>query len=69
MCIRDSLNPDDFYILASKEQVVVPPQFAAEMVPYDTLVGEFGSIMQGSSILVLGGLEHLRRPLAARGRS
>jgi len=35
------LNPDDFYILASKEEVVVPPAFAAEMVPYDTLVGEF----------------------------
>ncbi|MCR9256617.1 MAG: 2'-deoxycytidine 5'-triphosphate deaminase [Alphaproteobacteria bacterium] len=35
------LNPDDFYILASKEEVVVPPNFAAEMVPYDTLVGEF----------------------------
>ena len=35
------LNPDDFYILASKEAVTVPPDHAAEMVAYDTLVGEF----------------------------
>ena len=35
------LNPGDFYILASKEAVTVPPDHAAEMVAYDTLVGEF----------------------------
>jgi dCTP deaminase len=35
------LNPDDFYILASREAVTVPPEQAAEMVAYDTLVGEF----------------------------
>lgn len=35
------LNLDDFYILASKEAVSVPPDHAAEMVPYDTEVGEF----------------------------
>lgn len=35
------LNPDDFYILASGERVSVPPDFAAELVPYDPLVGEF----------------------------
>jgi dCTP deaminase len=35
------LNPDDFYILASKEAVMVPPDHAAEMLAYDTLVGEF----------------------------
>lgn len=35
------LNPDDFYILASKEKVRVPPGFAAEMVGYDPSVGEF----------------------------
>ena len=35
------LNPDDFYILASREAVSVPPEYAAEMVAYDTLVGEF----------------------------
>jgi len=35
------LDPDDFYVLASKESVVVPPDHAAEMLAYDTLVGEF----------------------------
>jgi len=35
------LNPDDFYILASKEAVKVPPDCAVEMVAYDTMVGEF----------------------------
>lgn len=35
------LDPDQFYILASKEAVHVPPHYAAEMVPYNTLVGEF----------------------------
>ena len=35
------LNPGDFYILASKEPITVPPDHAAEMVAYDTLVGEF----------------------------
>jgi dCTP deaminase len=35
------LDPDAFYILASKEAVHVPPELAAEMVPFDPLVGEF----------------------------
>ena len=35
------LNPDEFYILASKECVMVPPDYAAEMSAYDTRVGEF----------------------------
>jgi dCTP deaminase len=35
------LNPDDFYILASRELIRVPPNFAASMVPYDPSVGEF----------------------------
>lgn len=35
------LDPEDFYILASKEPVKVPPDHAAEMLAYDTLVGEF----------------------------
>jgi len=35
------LEPEHFYILASKESVVVPPHVAAEMVAYDTTVGEF----------------------------
>ena len=35
------LDPGEFYILASKESVQVPPDYAAEMVPFDPLVGEF----------------------------
>jgi dCTP deaminase len=35
------LDPDLFYILASKEAVHVPPDYAAEMTPFDPLVGEF----------------------------
>jgi dCTP deaminase len=35
------LDPNDFYILASKERVRIPHTFAAEMVPYDPSVGEF----------------------------
>jgi dCTP deaminase len=35
------LDPGEFYILASTEAVQVPPDYAAEMVPFDPLVGEF----------------------------
>ena len=35
------LDPGQFYILASKEAVHVPPDYAAEMTPFDPLVGEF----------------------------
>ena len=35
------LDPDEFYILVSNEAVHVPPLYAAEMVPFDPLVGEF----------------------------
>lgn len=35
------LDPAEFYILASRESVRVPPGYAAEMIAYDTLVGEF----------------------------
>ena len=35
------LDPDDFYIVASREWVSVPPDHAAEMTPYNPVVGEF----------------------------
>lgn len=35
------LNPDDFYILLSKEKIRIPPDYAAEMVAYDPSIGEF----------------------------
>ena len=38
---RIILDPDEFYILASREAVTIPPSHAAEMVPFNPLVGEF----------------------------
>jgi len=35
------LDPNDFYILASKESVSVPPAYVAEMAPFDPLIGEY----------------------------
>jgi len=35
------LDPNEFYILMSREAVHVPPAYAAEMTPFDPLVGEF----------------------------
>lgn len=35
------LDPDDFYILASKERIRIPPNYSAAMVAYDPSVGEF----------------------------
>jgi dCTP deaminase len=35
------LEPDEFYILMTKEAIAVPPDYAAEMMPYDTRAGEF----------------------------
>jgi dCTP deaminase len=38
---RIVLRPGDFYLLASKERVGVPPGYAAEMEQYDPSLGEF----------------------------
>jgi dCTP deaminase len=35
------LEPDEFYILMTRESIAVPPDYAAEMMPYDTRAGEF----------------------------
>jgi dCTP deaminase len=35
------LSPNEFYILASKERIQVPPDYAAEMIPIDPMMGEF----------------------------
>ena len=35
------LDPGEFYILASGERMAIPRDHAAEMVPFDPLVGEF----------------------------
>ena len=39
--VQGSVNPDEFYILASREFVAIPEKYAAEMRAYDTRVGEF----------------------------
>jgi dCTP deaminase len=44
---RIILNPDDFYILVSKQKVWIPPDWAAEMVAYDASFGEFRSHYAG----------------------
>jgi len=36
-----NLDRDDFYILATREEIGVPPHLAAEMAPYDSSSGEF----------------------------
>ena len=35
------LDPREFYILASKENVTVPPDYVAEMAPFDPTIGEY----------------------------
>ncbi|MEL6647324.1 MAG: 2'-deoxycytidine 5'-triphosphate deaminase, partial [Pseudomonadota bacterium] len=35
------LDPGAFYILVSREAIVIPPTHAAEMVPYVAMAGEF----------------------------
>lgn len=35
------LDPDEFYILASQQLLRIPPSHAAEMAPFDPLLGEF----------------------------
>ena len=39
------LDPDEFYILASTEAVQVPPDYAAEMVPFDPSSVSFACTM------------------------
>jgi dCTP deaminase len=36
-----TLDPGEFYILATREEIRVPPELAAEMVAYETRSGEF----------------------------
>ena len=38
---RMILEPDAFYILTSREAVRIPPTHAAEMMPFDSQIGEF----------------------------
>ncbi len=63
------LNPEDFYIMVSREKVSVPGHTSCEMMPYETTAGElrvhyagffdpgFGMTKDGSSVGVRGVLE------------
>jgi dCTP deaminase len=46
-CDELILHPEDFYLLATKEGVITPPEFAAEMAAYDSSKGEFRSHFAG----------------------
>ncbi len=35
------LDPNEFYIFASREFIQIPPSLVAEMIPYDHSIGEF----------------------------
>jgi dCTP deaminase len=41
------LKPGDFFILGTKEKIVIPPTYAAEMIAYDGTKGEFRSHFAG----------------------
>lgn len=58
------LDPDEFYILASREAVTIPPSHAAEMMPFNPLVGEFRVHYAGFSTPV-----SVRRKPMARARA
>lgn len=64
------LNPDEFYILASREYVSVPEDYAAEMSAYDTRAGEFRAHYAGFFDPGFGigakGAEHTRAVLEVR---
>lgn len=53
------LDPDEFYILMTKEAIAVPPDYAAKMMPYDTRAGEFRVHYAG---FLIQDLARIRRP-------
>jgi len=66
------LDPEEFYILASKESVIIPAQQAAEMSPIAPEIGEFrahyaGFFDPGFGMEIAGG-KGARAVLEVRGR-
>lgn len=66
------LDPDEFYILASRESVEIPRDQAAEMAPIDTEIGEFrahyaGFFDPGFGVAAAGGAGS-KAVLEVRGR-
>ena len=65
------LDPDEFYILASKEALAIPPDYAAEMAPMSPGLGEFrvhyaGFFDPGFGWQAQGGLDGSRGVLEVR---
>jgi dCTP deaminase len=52
------LEPEEFYIFASRERVRVPPQYAAEMLAYDVGIGELRTNYAGFFDAGFGHGEH-----------
>ncbi len=42
-----TIHPGEFYIFATKEKIIIPPKYAAEMMAYDASKGEFRSHFAG----------------------
>jgi dCTP deaminase len=61
------LDPDEFYILVTKEAIAVPPDFAAEMLPYDTRAGEFRVHYAGFFDPGFGWNPHTKKAGSSRG--
>jgi dCTP deaminase len=61
------LDPDEFYILMTKEAIAVPPGYAAEMLPYDTRAGEFRVHYAGFFDPGFGWNAHTKKAGSSRG--
>jgi dCTP deaminase len=60
------LEPEAFYLFASKERIRIPPMLAAEMVPYEVGVGEMRSNYAGFFDCGFGGTRGLPAVLEVR---
>lgn len=60
------VEPEEFYIFASKERIRVPPHLAAEMVAYDVGIGELRTNYAGFFDNGFGGDEGTRAVLEVR---
>jgi dCTP deaminase len=60
------VEPEEFYVFASKERIRVPPQLAAEMVAYDVGIGELRTNYAGFFDNGFGGERGTRAVLEVR---
>lgn len=62
------LTPGKFYLLTTKERVRIPPEWCAEIVPYDVSTGEFRSHYAGFFDNGFGGKQGTHVVLEVRAR-